>query len=261
MCGGKMCFCCLPVSVCNGTGPITLTEGDCLQIHSPNYPLPYEDNTDCSLTVVAPPVCQIVLQFCHLSLERCPYDFLNITDGMTTSSFCGKAQVLPSPASLGNSVTVQFSTDFSQVNIGFNLAVSLNCAPLCSDVVATSSVGVIFSPGYPGTYSNFLNCNLTVTVATSTAISFDYLNFNLEEHPTCSYDFLTINDTISTESDWHRASCLHNPGPGYMGTEFVSPGITLPIRSLHEIILGGGNSWDELGGHGLGRWTRPAVRS
>ncbi|XP_047468343.1 blastula protease 10-like [Penaeus chinensis] len=70
---------------------------------------------------------------------------------------------------------------------------------MCSDVVATSSVGVIISPGYPGTYTNFLDCTLTVTVATSTAISFDYLSFNLEKHPTCSYDFLTINDTINTE--------------------------------------------------------------
>ncbi|XP_047502741.1 neuropilin-2-like [Penaeus chinensis] len=115
------------VSVCSGTGPITLTEGDCLQIHSPNYPLPYEDNTDCSLTVVAPSVCQIVLQFCDLSLERCPYDFLNITDGMNTASFCGKAEVPPLPATFASAVTVQFSTDFSQVNIGFNLAISLNC--------------------------------------------------------------------------------------------------------------------------------------
>lgn len=76
-------FLSLSVSVCDAAGTYSLAEDGCVQVHSPNYPYPYDVSTSCSLQVVAPSYCKVVVQYCQVALEKCPYDSLTVTDGVT----------------------------------------------------------------------------------------------------------------------------------------------------------------------------------
>ncbi|XP_047503060.1 cubilin-like isoform X3 [Penaeus chinensis] len=217
LCGGRMCFCCLPdwpvprcncsqnrVSVCEPTGTFSLAEDSCVQVHSPGYPYPYDNDASCSLSVVAPSYCRIIVEYCQVELERCPYDYVNVTDGVTSNSYCGSA----TPAGFtsdANTVDFSFFSDFSQVNRGFQAYLSTSCFDctqgptytVCSDTAITSSTGgLINSPGYPGNYPTFVSCSLTISAPAGSTIRFQYLAFALEPAPpTCSFDFFQIYDT------------------------------------------------------------------
>lgn len=217
LCGGRMCFCCLPewpvpacpcsanrVSVCDPAGTYALAEDSCVQVHSPNYPYPYDNGAACSLSVVAPSFCRITVEYCQVALEKCPYDYVNVTDGVASNSYCG----VVSPAAFttaANTVAFSFFSDSSQVNRGFQASLSTSCFDctqgptyqVCTDTaVTTSTGGLINSPGYPGTYPTFVDCTLTISAPAGSTITFSYLSFELEDPPpTCGFDYFQIYDT------------------------------------------------------------------
>ncbi|XP_042881780.1 cubilin-like [Penaeus japonicus] len=219
LCGGRMCFCCLPewpvppcncsqnrVSVCDAAGTYSLAEDGCVQVHSPNYPYPYDVSTTCSLQVVAPSYCKVVVQYCQVALEKCPYDSLTVTDGVTSNTYCGMTSP-PAFTTDANTAQFDFISDSTQVNRGFQMSLTTDCFDcnagptyeMCSDTsIVTSTGGLINSPGYPGLYPNFVDCALTIDAPAGSVIRFEYLAFQMEDGPPdCTFDYLLIYDTAA----------------------------------------------------------------
>ncbi|XP_037772650.1 CUB domain-containing protein 2-like [Penaeus monodon] len=217
------------ISICNQTNYSLTFEGDCVQVHSPHYNHPYENNMNCNLQVTAPSSCEIEVHFCEVSLEKCFYDTLTV-NGIT---YCG----VMNPANFittNNIATMQFATDFSQVNRGFKMVMTaVNCFH-CSDgpvyvvgtdtVVTTSSGGLIYSPGYPGTYANNVNFIMTINAPVGSTITFDYIVFDIELGDTCQFDFFQIYDTTTAP-----------PHPKYCGS--VAPTFTVSATNQVEIVF------------------------
>ncbi|XP_042885793.1 zinc metalloproteinase nas-39-like [Penaeus japonicus] len=248
-CKGKMCFCCIPdampppcpcsernASVCDGPGPILLSANDCLSVHSPNYPLSYTHNSQCSLDIIAPPECQIAVNFCQVSLERCPYDTLSVTGTNSSGPLCGTG-AHETALSLSNAVAVTFTSDGTQSERGFRLALTALCEPttttttstttstststtttkepdcdsfqtytMCSTTSIVASTGVVVSPGYPNYYPNDRHCSLNITVPEGLVLALEYLAFNLEPHDDCKWDLFRVHDT-NQSPDLQPAYC------------------------------------------------------
>ena len=113
-------------------------------ISSPNYPLGYSDNMECTWQVEIEnklnyPLGSYVLKVLFngfelqqdeaLSLTRCPFDNLTFYDGHSESSlflgsFCGT--VHPEVIySTGNNMSIKFHTDSEMTFRGFNISVSV----------------------------------------------------------------------------------------------------------------------------------------
>ena len=52
--------------------------------------------------------------------------------------------------------------------------------------------GKIFSPGFPISYPSNLNCKLTIQGVENSYIAIDFLYMDIEEKPTCVYDYLKV---------------------------------------------------------------------
>ncbi|XP_035665916.1 tolloid-like protein 1 [Branchiostoma floridae] len=108
----------------------SVTEG---YIMSPNYPGNYPERTDCSWTITAPSVIQ--LEFVGtFDIEfyqglNCDYDWVKVYDGRISPSsllgtFCG-IDLPPTVRTVGNVMTVQFHTDYSERRAGFRAKYSI----------------------------------------------------------------------------------------------------------------------------------------
>jgi hypothetical protein len=61
-----------------------------------------------------------------------------------------------------------------------------------SGACTVSNSGTCFrSPNFPSNYD--INQQCTITVAASQAVTLSVTAFHLEEHPSCGWDFLTVN--------------------------------------------------------------------
>lgn len=52
--------------------------------------------------------------------------------------------------------------------------------------------GVITSPGYPELYGSNMDCAYTIKVPSGKQVHLDIKGFELEQSPSCDYDFLEI---------------------------------------------------------------------
>ncbi|XP_076803186.1 uncharacterized protein LOC143447129 [Clavelina lepadiformis] len=67
--------------------------------------------------------------------------------------------------------------------------------PSCGEPTLLSlSSGQLFSPGYPGNYSDGISCNWTISTSPGKVWNVTFLEFALEHHSNCSYDNLVIFD-------------------------------------------------------------------
>ncbi|XP_037772624.1 protein SpAN-like [Penaeus monodon] len=208
----------------------------CLTVHSPNYPLSYPHNTQCTLDIVAPPECQIAVKFCEVSLEVCPYDTLWVTGTNSSGPLCGSG-LRQTALSASNAVTVAFTSDDTQSQRGFRLALTALCDAttttttttstststttteeptcdsfqiytMCSVTSIAASSGVVVSPGYPNYYPNDRHCALNITVPEGLVVALEYLAFDLEPHKDCKWDLLRVHD----------ASAIPDLQPAYCGS-------------------------------------------
>ncbi|XP_063602318.1 CUB domain-containing protein 2-like [Penaeus indicus] len=219
----------LRVSICAQANYNLSFEGDCVQVHSPNYNHPYNNNEICSFQVTAPSDCEIEVHFCEVSMEKCFYDTLTI-DGNT---YCG----VMNPANWiteGNIASMRFDTDFSQVNRGFKVVLTaVNCFN-CSNgpiyvvgtdtVITTNTGGIIHSPGYPGNYPDNVFFTVTINAPAGCTIMFVYNVFDVEFGDTCQFDYFQINDVGAT-----------TPWPKYCGT--IPPTFNMSATNQVEIVF------------------------
>ena len=61
----------------------------------------------------------------------------------------------------------------------------------------TVNSGMISSPHYPSYYPNHVHCEWSVTVSLGHFIRLRFLFFDLEDHPSCQNDHVTVYDVSS----------------------------------------------------------------
>ncbi|XP_055944726.1 cubilin-like isoform X2 [Argiope bruennichi] len=184
-------------------GLIHMTKGN---ISSPNYPSRYDNNVECKWVIEFVPGYVVKLEFTgRFDIEMdntCSKDYFmveeyNEDDSWTQAlKICGP--VNPEPfISKKNKVRITFHTNENINGDGFHLTYSTACGGNF-----TEPTGEIFSPNYPDTYDNNINCTYTIGRPFQyISLSFDPY-FSIESNSDCVYDYLKIyhsNVTNSTE--------------------------------------------------------------
>nr|DBA25188.1 TPA: hypothetical protein GDO54_012746 [Pyxicephalus adspersus] len=170
------------------------------EIHSPNYPRPYEDHTECSWLIRVDPGHRVLLTFTDFDVEShttCNSDSVTVYDGESDDAvvlkiLCGSQ--IPNPLiSSQNTMFVRLQSDHSNQHRGFSARFSEACG---SSIVTDSIGGVISSPSYPANYPNNQNCTWIIQASEPfNHVTLSFTDFQIEDRNTnCSEDFVEIFD-------------------------------------------------------------------
>ncbi|XP_006894385.1 PREDICTED: cubilin-like [Elephantulus edwardii] len=214
------------------------------KIASPLWPgnYPHNSNYQWIVNVNASQVIHgRILEIDIEATHNCYYDKLMIFDGLGTHSrsigaYCGTQTA--SFISTRNSLTFQFFSDSSISGRGFLLewfAMDAPVGPLptiatgaCGGFLRTGDSPVfLFSPGWPESYQNRIDCSWLIQAPDST-VELNILSMDIESHQTCNYDKLVIKDGDNTLARELAVLCGREvPGPirstgEYMLVQFTS---------------------------------------
>ncbi|XP_041458355.1 cubilin-like [Lytechinus variegatus] len=186
-------------SVCGGQ--ITVGPGGSGYIFSPQYGLAnYSNNVMCEWTLgnSANTNSSLYLTFDDgFDLEShstCSFDYLQLFEGPDDSGvelerFCGRTA--PNPYFIPFQTTfLRFRTDGSVVGEGFRM---LYQASGCGGIVSGTS-GVITSPNFPNDYNHDDHCAWRIDAPVGETITYTFTSFDIETHPNCGYDYLSIRN-------------------------------------------------------------------
>ncbi|XP_070536661.1 cubilin-like [Ptychodera flava] len=169
-------------------------------ITTPNYPDNYDPNRECIWTVTAPTGIQIMVNISDIDMEyhaECKYDYLEIRNGAYQSSpligkFCGSEAVPQVFPSHSNRLYIKFKSDASLSGRGFRIeydATSTGCG-----AELTGPTGSFTSPNYPSPYGHGAECAWLITVASGSVVTLFFVDFDLESHSSCNYDYVRVYD-------------------------------------------------------------------
>ncbi|XP_063777593.1 cubilin [Pseudophryne corroboree] len=175
------------------------------EIHSPNYPRPYNDNTECSWVIKVDTGHRVSLNFTDFDIEyhtSCNYDSVTVYDGETSdarllATLCGSQ--LPGVITSTQSIMfVRLRSDHSGQHKGF----SARFSEACGSTITTASIGgVISSPLYPAKYPNNQNCTWIIQAQDPfNHVTISFTDFETEDSRNCSKDFVEILDGNNYES-------------------------------------------------------------
>ncbi|XP_078494131.1 scavenger receptor cysteine-rich domain-containing protein DMBT1-like [Ciona intestinalis] len=201
-------------------------------ITSPNYPNNYPNNADCTWTITASDGMRVQLNLIRLSTER-SYDYLTISSDGTQLARISGTYLNRIYTSIGNTLTLRFTSDRSVTRSGFNATFvevyptstpetttpeSTTQASSCGfNAVATSTSQLITSPNYPRNYPNNADCTWTITASDGMRVQLNLIRFSTER----SWDYLTIS---SDDTQLARNSGI------YSNRIYSSIGNTLTLR-------------------------------
>ncbi|XP_072016509.1 cubilin-like [Amphiura filiformis] len=217
-----------------------LSLNDSVTIHSPGYPLPYEDNIRCEWTVTPSAMRRVHVQFMDFQLED-GFDLLYIgtvsnPGALLYTGQLGNGARIISPINEG--LLFQFITDESITDQGFSSLItdvededyalcengleinqeSFKCyafhtgCPNEETLLSLNETVTIQSHGYPLRYQNNIRCEWTVTPSAMRRVHVIFLDFQLEY----SFDVLYVG-TISNPSVLSYTGQLGN------GARIISP--------------------------------------
>uniref|UniRef100_A0A8C6W9S3 Cubilin n=1 Tax=Nannospalax galili TaxID=1026970 RepID=A0A8C6W9S3_NANGA len=218
-----------------GSDNIVGTHG---RIASPLWPGNYPHNSNYRWTVNVNASQVIHGRILEMDIEtthNCYYDKLMIYDGIDTHSrligtYCG-AQT-ESFSSSRNSLTFKFSSDSTVSGRGFLLewfAVDASSGPLptvatgaCGGFLVTGDTPIyLFSPGWPQSYNNSVDCTWLIQAPEST-VELNILSMDIESHQRCAYDSLVIRDGDNNIAQPLAILCGRNiPGPIRSSGEYM----------------------------------------
>ena len=74
---------------------------------------------------------------------------------------------------------------------------------------------MIISPNHPSTYGNSLDCNLIIRFASGSKVELEFLEFDIEAHSSCRYDYLEVleGDTSSANRIGSKLCGRQKPSP------------------------------------------------
>ncbi|XP_034269262.1 CUB and sushi domain-containing protein 2 isoform X2 [Pantherophis guttatus] len=185
-------------------------------ISTPHYPLEYNNNADCTWTILAEPGDTIALVFLDFQLED-EYDFLEVT-GTEGSSLWFTGTNLPAPViSSKNWLRLHFMSDGNHRQKGFNAqyqvkkqmeiksrGVKLMPSKDMNQKTSvfscffnfTSPSGIVLSPNYPEEYGSSLHCVWLIIAKPESRIHLAFNDFDVEPQ----FDFLAVKDGGTAES-------------------------------------------------------------
>ncbi|XP_035665250.1 CUB and sushi domain-containing protein 1-like [Branchiostoma floridae] len=139
-----------PKTDCSGNVPQASSSAQ--QLDSPNYPNNYGNNLDCTWTIQSASGTVIRLHFLAFSVED-RYDYLNVFNGPAGSADTAAQRLTGNTVpddfvSSGNTVTLQFTSDVSVVQSGFQLEYTEMSASSCPDPGVPDN-GQVVSGGSP----------------------------------------------------------------------------------------------------------------
>lgn len=92
---------------------------------------------------------------------------------------------------MNSKIHVEFSYWFSSSLHGVVHLTSIFFSSECN-INFTNSSGFILSPHYPGYYPPETRCHWTINVPPGNIIKLRFLEFHLEDHPSCYNDFIEV---------------------------------------------------------------------
>ncbi|XP_046577838.1 deleted in malignant brain tumors 1 protein-like [Haliotis rubra] len=132
--------------------------------------------------------------------------------------------------STGPSITLKFSTDDRYVREGFQLEyysfTELEPNACNGTVTASSREKYLTTPGYPGVYSNNIDCAWTIRGVYGTRITVKVVDADIESSPGCKNDYVQVIDVADGSKELGR----------FCGTDkntYVSSGLDVEI-AIHS---------------------------
>ncbi|XP_071476490.1 uncharacterized protein [Diadema antillarum] len=176
-----------------------LESGESATISSPNYPRPYDSNTDITWTVSVPEGCGMNMRLVSFSTES-TFDKLTIADNPDFSGAAGEFSGTLDPTSYDydfSSAWIKFRSDSSITLDGFEAVLSARCPEVTTvafdgqtfNLESGESV-TISSPNYPQSYDSNTDISWMVSVPEGCGITLDFASFSTES----TFDRLTIAD-------------------------------------------------------------------
>ncbi|XP_048254465.1 dorsal-ventral patterning tolloid-like protein 1 isoform X4 [Haliotis rufescens] len=205
-------------------------------LSSPGYPNHnYRNNMDCRWTVSAPAGYKIKVEIIVLSVEfeaTCAFDYLLFSDGSSSfatrlGKYCyGTRNVVSS----SNAMTITFHTDGSRTDRGFSLKYMARTSGCGTDEeINEYETKYIVSPDYPLQYPSNANCSWTIsTRLEGYVIHVEVVDFFLEPHSLCSYDYVQLYDVTGTYERSLGRWCGSN------GPDTQSTGMSMKVRFLSD---------------------------
>uniref|UniRef100_A0A8C0FEB1 Cubilin n=1 Tax=Bubo bubo TaxID=30461 RepID=A0A8C0FEB1_BUBBB len=168
------------------------------EIHSPNYPQPYNNSTDCSWIIQVDYSHRVLLNFTDFDIENhhsCNYD--NVFDGSSSEApllrkLCG-TQHPPPITSSKNLMYIRLHSNTTTQHRGF----SARFTEACGSFIESDSVGAaISSPLYPAKYPNNQNCIWIIQAQEPfNHVTLSFTDFDIEYNgQNCTTDFVEILD-------------------------------------------------------------------
>uniref|UniRef100_A0A8B9CHJ0 Cubilin n=1 Tax=Anser brachyrhynchus TaxID=132585 RepID=A0A8B9CHJ0_9AVES len=176
------------------------------EIHSPNYPEPYNNNTDCSWIIQVDYSHRILLNFTDFDIEdhhSCNYDNVAVTPLLR--KLCGTQHPTPITSSK-NLMYVRLRSDSTIQHRGF----SARFTEACGSFIESDSVGAaISSPLYPAKYPNNQNCSWIIQAQEPfNHITLSFTDFAIESNTqNCTKDFVEILDGNNYEAPLRGRYC------------------------------------------------------
>ncbi|XP_011185073.1 cubilin homolog [Zeugodacus cucurbitae] len=174
----------------------------------------YTNNLECYWVLMAPEGKGIMINWNSFSLEKamdCMYDYVEIFDTLPNDSnehplgrYC---ETPPSLSSHSRLLTIKFVSDSSEGDAGFEATYQfIDIAKQCGGEIF-SSTGRIYSPEYPGNYSNGVDCIWVINTPENTQMKLDFDMFELQASDNCENDWLEVRNGGSVKSPLINKYC------------------------------------------------------
>ncbi|XP_048254450.1 cubilin-like isoform X3 [Haliotis rufescens] len=203
-------------------------------LSSPGYPN-YNNNMECKWTISAPAGYKIKAEIIALSLEyeaTCARDYLRFSDGSSSydtklGKYCNGTRDVVSSS---NVMTITFHTDGSVTGRGFSLKYMARTSGCGTDEeINEYETNYIESPNYPLQYPSNADCSWTIsTRLEGYVIHVEVVDFYLEPHSSCSYDYVQLYDVTGTDERSLGRWCGSN------GPDTQSTGMSMKVRFLSD---------------------------
>ncbi|XP_077862917.1 astacin-like metalloendopeptidase [Saccoglossus kowalevskii] len=190
-----------------------LSAGSSIEIMSPNHPGNYDDNADCTWTVINRDGGTVRLEFVSFDTEI-QYDYVQFGSGSypNTDAERHDGNALPSVFnSQSETAWITFRSDSSNVMTGFKLSATAigggedECGG--SYELGEGSMLEISSPNYPNNYGNNLDCFWKFTHFSGGEIKFRFTNLDTEPR----YDYVQFGDGSSLDQNAAKHSGITTP--------------------------------------------------
>ncbi|XP_068160694.1 cubilin [Antennarius striatus] len=195
--------------------------------NSPDYPDRYPENRECIWYITTAAGSSITLTIHEFDVEfhqDCSYDVLEVYGGPDLTSpqlaqLCSTTSSQMQVSSTGNLLTVRFKSDAYVSGRGFNASWA-EVQGGCGGPV-TAPAGEIHSPLYPSSYPNNVDCSWVISVDPNHRVFFNFSDLDIENHISCSWDYVAIHDGPAMSSPLLARVCGTSVPPSIISTQNI----------------------------------------